>query len=369
MKRVFAVDGQPTVLEVDEPELRPGEVKVATIVSAISPGTESGIIRASAPSANDAVFAHPPVPKPKLRNEGRVHAFDRPRPDPPGRFHLGYSLCGRVIAAAPDITDIGIGELVACSGDQSAYHAEIVAVPRNLVARVPDGVTPDQAAFVTLGSIAMHGLRRTGCQFGETVIVYGLGLLGLLTIQIARAAGIYTIGLDIDPARFGLARRFGASQVLDPHDAAVTGTVLTATDGFGADGVVMTLFTESSEPINHAFLLCRQRGAVVGVGAFGMEIDRQTMYSRDIAFYPSLAYGPGRYDHVYEEGGVDYPIGYARWTENRNAGAFLRLLADGKVDVEALAPDRVPIANAPEAYALLRSSDRPATVLLTFENG
>ena len=366
MKRVFAVGGEPVVVDVDEPALRPGEVRVGTIFSAISPGTESGIIRASTPQSNDAVFAHDPVPRPKLRNDGRDHQFDRPRSSPPGHEHLGYGLCGRVTEVAPDVTDITVGELVACSGDQAAHHAEVVCVPRNLVTKVPEGVTPDQAAFVTLGSIAMHGLRRTCCRFGETVIVYGLGLLGLLTIQIARSAGIYTIGLDIDHARFELAKRFGASAVLDPKDPNATSTVLELTDGYGADGAVMTLYTESSDPLNHAFLLCRQRAAVVGVGAFGMDIDRQKMYSRDIAFYPSLAYGPGRYDHVYEEGSVDYPIGYARWTENRNAVAFLRLIAEGKIDVGPLAPVRIPIDRAPEAYALLRSPERPPTVLLTY---
>lgn len=366
MKRLFAVDGKPVVLEVPEPELRSGEVLVAPIFSAISAGTESGIIRASAPNRDDAVFAHAPITRPRLRNDGVDHGFDRPRQEQPGRHHLGYGLAGRVLAVAPNVTDIAIGDLVACSGDQAAHHAERVAVPRNLVTKVPEGVRPDQAAFVTLGSIAMHGLRRTGCQFGETIVVYGLGLLGLIAIQIARSAGIYTIGLDIDRRRFEQALAFGALAALDPDDPVVNETVLAATGGFGVDAVLLTLFTESSEPLNHAFLLCRQRGAVVGVGAFGMNIDRQKMYSRDVAFYPSLAYGPGRYDHVYEEGGVDFAIGYVRWAENRNAAAFLRLIAEGKVNVDPLAPVRLPLERAPEAYELLRSPERPPTVLLTY---
>ena len=369
MKQVFAVNGEPVVAEVETPTLRAGEVRVAPIFSAISPGTESGIIRSSVAGSNDAVFAHEPVPRPKLRNGGRDHEFDRPRLSPPGHHHLGYGLAGRVLEVAPDIADIAIGDLVACSGDQAAHHAEMVCVPRNLVTKVPAGVQPEQAAFVTLGSIAMHGLRRTGCRFGETVIVYGLGLLGLLTIQIARSAGLYTIGLDVDHARFQLARSFGATATLDPRDSGVTETVLALTDGFGVDAVIMALSTESSDPLNHAFLLCRQRAAVVGIGAFGMNIDRQKMYSRDIAFYPSLAYGPGRYDHVYEEGSVDYPIGYVRWTENRNAAAFLRLIAEGKIDVAPLAPVQIPFERAPYFFALLRSPDRPPTVLLSYQNG
>jgi threonine dehydrogenase-like Zn-dependent dehydrogenase len=368
MKRVFAVDGKPVVLEVPEPEMRSGEVLVAPIVSAISAGTESGIIRASAPeNANDAVFGGKRPTRPKLRGGGVRWEGDTPRAEAPGRAHLGYGLAGRVLAVAPNVTDISVGDLVACSGDQAAHHAERVSVPRNLVTKVPEGVRPDQAAFVTLGSIAMHGLRRTRCQFGETVVVYGLGLLGLIAVQIARSGGIHTIGIDIDDRRFGQAVAFGALAALDPNDPCTNETVLAATDGFGADAVLLTLYTESSEPLNHAFDLCRQRAAVVGIGAFGMNIDRARMYSRDIAFYPSIAYGPGRYDHVYEEGGVDYTIGHVRWTENRNMAAFLRLIAEGAVDTDALAPVRMPLEDAPEAYALLQSSERPPTVLLTYE--
>jgi threonine dehydrogenase-like Zn-dependent dehydrogenase len=368
MKRVFAVEGKPVVLNVPEPELRPHEVLVAPIFSAISAGTESGIIRGSDPATpiTDVFRAEGP-PRPKLRSAGVRWDGDRPRPEQPGHHHLGYGLAGRVLAVADSVTDIQVGDLVACSGDQAAHHAERVAVPRNLLTKVPEGVRPDQAAFVTLGTIAMHGLRRTGCAVGETVVVYGLGLLGLLVTQIARAAGVYSVGIDIDHRRFAQAREYGALAAIDPRETDAVSVVLGVTNGFGADAVVLTVFTESSEPLNHAFDLCRHRGTVVGIGAFGMNIQRERMFARDITFLPSIAYGPGRYDHVYEEGGVDFGIGYVRWTENRNQEAFLRLLAEGKVVVDALAPVRMPIDEAPAAYALLRSPERPATVLLTYE--
>jgi threonine dehydrogenase-like Zn-dependent dehydrogenase len=367
MKRVFAVDGKPVVLEVPEPTLRRNEVLVAPIFSAISVGTETGIIRGSDPATPETdVFKAVGPPRPKLRSAGVRWDGDRPRPEGPGRHHLGYGLAGRVLAVDDSVTDISVGDLVACSGDQAAHHAERVAVPRNLLAKVPEGVRPEQAAFVTLGTIATHGLRRTGCYFGETVIVYGLGLLGLLTVQIAKAAGIYTIGLDIDNRRFEQAIGYGALAALNPRESDTVGAVLAATNGFGADAVVLALYTESSEPLNHAFDLCRQRGTVVGIGAFGMNIARERMYARDITFLPSLAYGPGRYDHVYEEGGVDFAIGHVRWTENRNMEAFLRLLAEGKVEVDSLAPVHMPLTDAPAAYDLLRSPERPATVLLTY---
>lgn len=367
MKRVFAVDGKPVVLEVSEPTLRKNEVLVAPIVSAISVGTETGIIRGSDPATPDSdIFKAVGPPRPKLRSSGVRWDGDRPRQEEPGHHHLGYGLSGRVLAVDDSVTDISVGDLVACSGDQAAHHAERVAVPRNLLAKVPDGVRPEQAAFVTLGTIATHGLRRTGCYFGETVIVYGLGLLGLLTVQIAKAAGIYTVGLDIDNRRFEQARGFGALAALNPRESDTVAEVLAVTDGFGADAVVLSLFTESSEPLNHAFDLCRQRGTVVGIGAFGMNIQRERMYARDITFLPSLAYGPGRYDHVYEEGSVDFAIGYVRWTENRNMESFLRLLAEGKVEVDSLAPVHMPLDDAPAAYDLLRSPERPPTVLLTY---
>lgn len=367
MKRVFAVEGKPVVLDVPEPELRAHEVLVAPIVSAISVGTETGIIRGSDPATPDTdVFKVAGPPRPKLRSTGVRWDGDRPRQETPGHHHLGYGLCGRVLAVSDTVTDIAVGDLVACSGDQAAHHAERVAVPRNLLAKVPEGVRPEQAAFVTLGTIATHGLRRTGCHFGETVVVYGLGLLGLLTTQIARAAGIYPVGIDIDHRRFEQARGYGAIATLDPREGDATKAVNDLTNGFGADAVILTVFTPSSEPLNHAFDLCRQRGTVVGIGAFGMDIARERMFSRDVTFLPSLAYGPGRYDHVYEEGGVDFPIGYVRWTENRNQESFLRLLADGKVEVDSLAPIHMPLEEAPAAYDLLRSPQRPPTVLLTY---
>jgi threonine dehydrogenase-like Zn-dependent dehydrogenase len=367
MKRVFAVEGRPVVLDVPEPELRANEVLVAPIYSAISVGTETGIIRGSDPATPDTdVFKAAGPPRPKLRSAGVRWDGDRPRAEEPGRAHLGYGLCGRVLSVPENVTDIKVGDLVACSGDQAAHHSERVAVPRNLLVKVPDGVRPEQAAFVTLGTIATHALRRTGCYFGETVVIYGLGLLGLLSVQIARAAGIYTIGLDIDERRFAQALGYGALAALNPRETDTFAAVNAVTNGYGADAVVLTVFTESSEPLNHAFDLCRHRGTVVGLGAFGMNIAREHQFGRDIAFLPAIAYGPGRYDHVYEEGCVDYPIGYVRWTENRNQEAFLRLVAEGKIELDSLAPIHMPIEEAPAAYDLLRSPERPATVLLTY---
>jgi threonine dehydrogenase-like Zn-dependent dehydrogenase len=369
MKRVVAKGGRAVVVEVPEPELRPGEVLVAPAFSVISSGTEMHIIESTSRVETTGADTYPRLRQsnpPQLRKHGTRRPGPGPREQLPGTASVGYSLAGTVLAIGADIIDVAPGDMVACSGNQCAVHAERVAIPRNLLAHVPNGLSLDQAAFVTLGSIAMTGLRRTNCQFGETVVVFGLGLLGLLTSQIAKQAGLYVLGLDIDERRVKQALEMGANRALNPNKDDAVAAILQMTDGFGADGVVMCVVSASSEPLNLAFDLCRHRAAVSGVGAFGMDIDRARMYARDVAFYPSIAYGPGRYDPVYEEGNVDYPIGHARWTENRNQQAFLRLLAEGKVSVESLAPVRVPIAEAPRAYDMLHRPDRPPTVMLTY---
>jgi threonine dehydrogenase-like Zn-dependent dehydrogenase len=237
------------------------------------------------------------------------------------------------------------------------------------VAKVPDGLSLDRAAFVTLGSIAMAALRETECHFGETVVQYGLGLLGLLGSQIGKAAGFKTIGIDIDPERRRLATELGVEHVLDPNAGDVAAAVRELTDGYGADGVILGIKSESSEPLNLCFDMSRQRGRVVGLGVFGWDIDRGRFFANRVSLHPAVGYGLGRYDPVYEEGNVDYPIGLARWTENRNQAYFLDLVARGQVDVSVLAPDRVPIERAPEAYEILRSDRRPPTVLLEYGSG
>lgn len=366
MKRVFAHRGAAVVREVPEPVLRTGEVLVRPAYSAISVGTEMWLIDGSA-DEDFGIHEYPAVPPywPKTRTPVELD-HPMPKPSDPDHIAIGYSLAGEVIDVDDQVVDIAPGDLVACSGSQCAHHAEVVAVPRHLVAKVPDGVALDQAAFVTLGSIAVAGLRETDCQFGETIVQYGLGLLGLLGAQIGQAAGFRSIGIDIDPARRQLARDLGIDHVLDPTSADIVAEVKNLTDGYGADAVVLGIKSESSEPLNQCFDMCRQRARVVGLGLFGWNIDRGRFFANRVSLHPAVGYGPGRYDPVYEEGNIDYPIGLARWTENRNQAYFLDLLDRGVVDVGRLAPDRVPIERAPEAYEILRRPDRPPTVLLQY---
>jgi threonine dehydrogenase-like Zn-dependent dehydrogenase len=354
------------VADVAEPELRRGEVLVAPAFSAISAGTELWLLDGSA-DPDFGTHEYPPDPPswPTTRSPIRRH-HPLPREHVPGRYALGYSLAGEVVAVDDDIVDVEVGDLVACSGSQCAHHAERVAVPRNMVAPVPDGVDLADAAFVTLGSIATTGLRATGCQFGETIVVYGLGLLGLLAGQIGVAAGYRIIGIDIEPARLDLARELGIDDVLDAETTAVVEAVHELTAGFGADAILLGVKSDSSEPLNLAFDMCRQGARVIAQGLFGFTVDRHRLYANQVSVHPAIGYGVGRYDPVYEEGNVDFPIGLARWTGNRNQQYFLDLLRRRRVDVGPLAPHRIPFERAAEAYDLLRRPDRPPTVILSY---
>ncbi len=366
MRQVVARGGRAEIREMPEPELRRGEVLIRTLYSAVSVGTETWLIDGS----GDPTFVnheYPPEPPawPKTRGAIRREA-PLPRPHDPDFIAIGYSLAGEVIAVDDTVVDLVPGDLVAASGSQCAHHAEIVAVPRNLVAKVPDGVDMADAALVTLGSIAITALRATQCRFGETVVLYGMGLLGLLAGQIGNAAGFRVIGLDIADTQLDMARGMGLEHLFNPNRDDVTAEVRELTDGYGADAVILGVKADSSEPLNHSFDLCRQRGVVVAQGLFGMEVDRGRFYANQISLVPAIGYGLGRYDPVYEEANEDYPIGLGRWTGNRNQGYFLELLRSRSIDLSPIAPVRIPFGEAPEAYERFRRPDRPATVVFEY---
>jgi predicted dehydrogenase/threonine dehydrogenase-like Zn-dependent dehydrogenase len=339
----------------------------------------------------------------KAQREGVLTTLEsvRSRLDQP--LALGYSSAGTVIAVGEGITDIQVGDPVACAGAGYAVHAEVIAVPRNLCVKIPPlsrgaeeprgggareqrsrgagenapmhPCTPapvlsfEEAAFTTLGAIALHSLRLAEPQLGETVAVIGLGLIGLLTVQLAKAAGCRVLGMDPNPDRCRLAEQLGC-------DATATNSSQFAirnsqfTDGHGADKVIICAATPSNEPVELAGRIARDRATVVAVGAVGMEIPRKLYYEKELTFRISRSYGPGRYDPEYEEKGHDYPIGYVRWTENRNMQAFLQLLAEGKVDVKPLITHRFPIEEAPKAYDLItgKTGEPFLGVLITYPN-
>jgi predicted dehydrogenase/NADPH:quinone reductase-like Zn-dependent oxidoreductase len=258
------------------------------------------------------------------------------------------------------VEDIRVGDRVACGGG-SANHAEYISVPRNLLVSVPAEVSLRDACFTTLGAIAMQGVRRAEVSFGEVVVVVGLGLIGQLACQLAQAAGCVVIAIDLVEARLNLARELGAHHIINAqHEDAVEAVRRIAGD-WGADCVLVCAATGSSVPVNDAFRMCRERGRVIIVGDVGMNLERAEFYHKELDLLISRSYGPGRYDQEYEQLGIDYPVGYVRWTENRNMAEFVRLLAEGKVRVGQLVSAQYKIEEAAQAYRAL--TERPRELL------
>jgi predicted dehydrogenase/threonine dehydrogenase-like Zn-dependent dehydrogenase len=349
--------GEITVSEVPAPQLVPGCVLVRIAASLVSVGTE----RASSEFARKNLLlkaqARPDLVREvvgKVRREGLLSAVQaiRSRLDQP--LALGYSSAGRVVGIGEGITDIRVGDRVACAGAGYAVHAELACVPRLLIAKLPEPspLTFDEAAFATLGSIALHGVRTADVKLGDTVAVIGLGLLGQLTVQILKAAGCHVLGMDIAPNRAELASRLGADATA-ALSSEFRDLCYERSRGAGVDAVLITAETQSSDPVNLAAEIARDRGIVVAVGMVGMDIERRLYYEKELDFRVSRSYGPGRYDAAYEQKGHDYPIGYVRWTETRNMEAFLELLTDGKLDLKSLITHRFSIERALGAYDLI----------------
>jgi len=379
MLRVVARDGGVAVVEVEAPRLRRGEVLVETRYSVISPGTERAIVAATGRGL-EHVHEYPEHGQawPRIRSDAVRGEELLPRP-PSGSFaSLGYGLAGVVLDVAPDVTDLRPGDEVACAGSQCAFHAEIVAVPRSLAVPVPAGLPLDRAAFVTLGSIAMASLRRAGCGLGETVVVLGAGVLGNLTVQLAAAAGMYSACVDPRAARRALVAAHGghgthgtrgghgthaAPAVDDPELAA---WLARSTGGFGADAAIVSVTTRSGDVVDAALGLLRRGGRVVLVGQMELHLDRDRLFGSGATIATSSAYGPGRYDPVYEESNVDFPIDIVRWTENRNMALVLRLAAEERLDLAAIPVVRAPIGEAPGAYAALAADESVLTAILSY---
>ena len=265
----------------------------------------------------------------------------------------GYSNAGIVVAKGHLVTGFNPGDRVACAGAGIASHAEYTAVPVNLAVKIPDEVTLESAGFTTIGAIAMQGIRRANVTFGETVVITGLGLLGLIAVQIAKAWGLIVIGTDLNPKRLSIAKELGADYCFEAKDIDLVQKIKDKTNGNGADAVIIYAATKSSDPANQAMEICRRKGRVVIVGSVGMDLLRDTMYLKELDFVISTSYGPGRYDNLYELKGIDYPIGYVRWTENRNMMEFVRLLATGQVKVDRFISKSFDIDQAEEAYQSL----------------
>jgi predicted dehydrogenase len=277
---------------------------------------------------------------------------------------LGYSLCGVVEQVGSGIDEVKVGDLVACAGNEHALHAELNWVPKNLYVPVPDGLAPRHAAFGTVGSIALQGVRQGEPQLGEVALVIGLGLIGQLVVQLLAASGVRVVGADPDPARCELAERLGAVACGDPASAAVENSVAELTGGHGVDQVYLAAGGGSNQPVELAARLSRDRGRVVDIGKCRLDLPWNAYYEKELDVRFSRSYGPGRYDPEYELEGRDYPIGYVRWTERRNLACFLDLVARGRVDVEPLVSHTADFSDAVETYQSLKDGDLKAVAVL-----
>jgi predicted dehydrogenase/NADPH:quinone reductase-like Zn-dependent oxidoreductase len=362
--------GEIAVADVPAPQPLPGCVLVRMAASLVSAGTERAAHEFASMNLLQKARARPDLVREvigKIRRDGILAAAAsvRGRLDQPNA--LGYSSSGIVTGVGNGVSDFRVGDRVACAGAAYAVHAEFACVPRLLVATIPSSVSFEEAAFSAIGAVAMHGIRTAGVRLGDVVAVIGLGLLGQLTLQLLKAAGCRVLAMDIVPERSDLALRMGADAVCVSGES-LRDLCLQHSRGHGADAVLITAETPSSDPVNLAAELARDRGIVVAVGTVGLDIERKLYYEKELDFRISRSCGPGRYDAAYEQKGRDYPIGYVRWTETRNMEAFLQFLSEGKLDVKSLITHRFPIERAPAAYELItgKMQERFLGVVITY---
>jgi predicted dehydrogenase/threonine dehydrogenase-like Zn-dependent dehydrogenase len=358
-------NGQTSLVEVPAPRLDAGCVLIRTRCSLISAGTERMLVEFGRASLIEKARQQPEKVRmvlDKVRTDGLAATIDAVKSKLDQPLALGYCNAGVVINVGRGVTGLRSGDRVASNG----AHAGIVSVPKNLVAKIPDNVDDAAAAFTVLASIGLQGIRLAAPTLGETVVVTGLGLIGLMTTQMLRANGCRVIGIDLDPARLALARQMGVTTVNPAVGEDPVAAAMGLTGGAGVDAVLITASTKSSEPVSQAARMSRKRGRIVLVGVVGLELDRSEFYDKELSFQVSCSYGPGRYDPGYELGGTDYPIGFVRWTEQRNFEAVLGLLADGRLDTTQLVTRRFPIGQAPQAYEMLSSDPGALGIVLDY---
>ena len=359
--------GATEVADVPCPAAKRGQLLIRTSRTLVSVGTERMLVDFGKAGWIEKARQQPDKVRmvlDKMKTDGIMptieavfNKLDQPLP-------LGYCNIGTVVAVGAGVVGFEVGDRVASNGK----HAEMVSVPINLCAKVPVGVSDEEAAFTVLGAIALQGIRLVQPTLGEAVVVTGMGLIGIVTTQLLRAHGCRVLGIDFDPKKLEIARRFGAETVdlsagQDPVAAAEQ-----FSRGRGVDAVIVTAATKSNEPMHQAALMCRKRGRIVLVGVTGLELSRDDFFKKEITFQVSCSYGPGRYDPNYEEKGQDYPVGYVRWTEQRNLEAVLDMMADGRLDVKSLISHRFAVQNAEKAYEVVGGSEPSLGILLEYSS-
>lgn len=354
--------GATVLEEVPVPQVKPGYVLIRTTRTLVSLGTERMLVEFGKANLIDKARQQPDKVKQvldKIKTDGLQPTLEAVFNKLGQPLPLGYCHVGQVVAVGRGVTEFKVGDRVASNGN----HAEYVCVPKNLVANVPDEVSDEEAAFTVIGSIGLEGIRLVNPQLGETVVVIGLGLIGLVTVQLLAANGCKVIGVDYDEQKVELARRMGIDAINPARGTDPVSYVEEQTGHVGADAVLITASSQSHEVIHEACLMSRKRGRVVLVGVVGLNMRRDDFYKKELSFQVSCSYGAGRYDEEYENKGHDYPLPYVRWTEKRNFETILHCIATGRLDVKTLITERVPLARYQEIYGDMRKRGSIASIL------
>jgi predicted dehydrogenase/threonine dehydrogenase-like Zn-dependent dehydrogenase len=360
--------GALEIIDAPAPQVRPGQVLIETRRSLISAGTERSLVEFGKANLITKARQNPDRVQQvldKIKADGLLptieavfNRLDEPLP-------LGYCNAGVVLQAGAGVSHLAAGDRVASNGP----HAEVVQVPVNLCAPVPDHVPNEAAAFAVLGAIGLQGIRLLAPQIGEHVVVFGLGLVGLLTVQMLVASGVHVIGVDLDGNRLELARSFGAHAVGAQDPAQLLQTIHALTGGHGVDGVLITASAKHDTIVSQSAAMCRQRGRIVLVGVVDLKLNRAEFYEKELAFQVSCSYGPGRYDTQYEQQGLDYPYGFVRWTEQRNIAAVLQMMSRGQLNVAPLITSQIAFADAADAYRMLTDDPSQLGIILKYDAG
>lgn len=358
-------DGTTNVVDVPCPSFGPEQLLIETTTTLVSAGTERMLVDFGKANWLNKARQQPDKVRmvlDKVKTDGLFTTIDTVKSKLDQPLALGYCNVGKVVGVGKNANQFKIGSRVVSNGN----HAQVVSVGKNLCVEVPPTVSDEAASFTVLGAIGLQGIRLTQPTMGECIVVTGLGLIGLLTVQMLRASGCRVLGIDFDESRLKLAREFGAETVNPGSGEDVLAKALDFSRGRGVDAVIITASTQSSEPVTQAAHMCRKRGRIVLVGVTGLELSRADFYEKELTFQVSCSYGPGRYDSEYEDKGFDYPIGFVRWTEQRNFEAFLDMLASGAVNVAPLISHRFDIEQAEQAYALLSSKEPSLGIILSY---
>lgn len=363
MKQIFQnpKTGKLEIEEITPPRLKKGGVLVKNYFSLISPGTEKGIIELSKKSLIQKAKERPDYVQKFLmliKTKGLIAAWQMVQSKLESRLALGYSSSGKILKVGSDIEEFQVGDRVACAGQDYASHAEVIFVPKNLCVKIPDNVSDKEAAFSTIGAIALQGIRRAKLTSGEKVAIIGLGLLGQLALKILKAYGYPVIGFDINEEQVNFAKENGLDKGVVIGKDSIESTVNSFTNNIGVDAVLIYASAKTDKPLKIAVEISRDKGRIVQIGSILSNIPWRDFYKKELDFYSSRSYGPGRYDSNYEEAGQDYPISYVRWTEKRNMEEFLRLLSERRIGVDNLIDYVFPIEEAEKAYELVFDSKK-----------